>query len=62
VRERCQFFESQEEPLKTLDRFHFKTGTRFDLIFVRDELTVSNRACCFHYYHQITVTTAPTTN
>ncbi|KAF5722320.1 hypothetical protein FMUND_2831 [Fusarium mundagurra] len=27
VRERCQFFESQEEPLKTLDRFHFKTGT-----------------------------------
>ncbi|KAF4455285.1 hypothetical protein F53441_2360 [Fusarium austroafricanum] len=27
VRDRCHFFETQEEPLKTLDRFHFKTGT-----------------------------------
>lgn len=32
VRERCQFFESQEEPLKTLDRFHFKTGVIFHLM------------------------------
>jgi hypothetical protein len=24
--DRYQFFESQEEPLKTLDRFHFKAG------------------------------------
>lgn len=27
LRERCQFFRSQKEPLRTLDRFHFKTGT-----------------------------------
>ena len=26
VTERCQVFENKEEPLKTLDRFHFKTG------------------------------------
>ncbi|KAL5593420.1 hypothetical protein FOBRF1_012522 [Fusarium oxysporum] len=32
VRERCQFFESQEEPLKTLDRFHFKTELAASII------------------------------
>ncbi|KAG5752495.1 hypothetical protein H9Q69_005130 [Fusarium xylarioides] len=32
VRERFQFFESEEEPLKTLDRFHFKTELAASII------------------------------
>jgi hypothetical protein len=34
VRQRYQFFDSQEEPLRTLDRFHFKTGTFVSLEIV----------------------------